>query len=318
MAAAVVDPVSVPTRLGAREVLDLANPLLNLQKLEVPQVSVHQCAERYGSATIRRLFEKLDERKQLANWEEINLADNLIEDDGAEFLSIGLRGNPKCKRLFLPRSGLSAKGFQAMGHLLAENSAIENLILSGNICDAAGVQGEFSDGLAKNKAVKSLCIAACRIGDEGVAAICDKALCVHPTMEHLSLCYNRLEVGAAESLNKALAVNMALRYLDLSGNSLGPEGAEKLIEGLKANKGRLQKLGVAQNVIKLRGAKALAEFFISKEGKNLDYLDLRHNSVTYKGVIEVRKALGLPTEDWEEHWTLLFDKNRRQLFLSAH
>mmetsp|Transcript_34753 Transcript_34753/g.103886 ORF Transcript_34753/g.103886 Transcript_34753/m.103886 type:complete len:320 (-) Transcript_34753:61-1020(-) len=318
MAAAVVaDPVSVPTSLGAREVLDLAGPLLNLQKVENPQVSIHQCSTRYGSQALRSLFEKLVERGTTSSFEEINLADNTIGDEGAAYLQKGLSGNSSLKRLTMPRAGVGAEGFKALGKLLADSPALESLVLSSNICDAAGVEGEFCSGLEKNKSLKSLVLAACRIGDKGVEKLCAGPLRNHPALEHVCLTYNRLEAATAKSVNQVLAVNKKLRYLDLCGNSLGPEGAELLVEGLKANKGHLTQLGLAQNGIRLKGARALCKHFLSAEGSSLVYLDLRHNSVTYRGMVELRDGiLGKPM-DGPEGWMLLFDGDKRQLLINA-
>lgn len=316
--AIVADPISVPTSLGSREVLDLANPVLNLQKVENPQASIHQCTKRYGPQAIRSLFEKLAERGAVARFEVVDLSDNEIGDEGAAYLQKGLSGSASLKKLILPRTGMGADGFHALGPLLASSAGLEHLVLSSNICDADGTNGEFSKGLAENKSLKSLVLAACRLGDKGVEHLCDGPLRSHPALEHVCLTYNRLEVDAAKSVNGMLAMNQALRYLDLCGNSLGPEGAELLVEGLKANKGRLQKLGLAQNGIRLKGARALSSHFMSEEGASLTYLDLRHNSVTYRGMAELRDGiLGKPM-DGPEGWLLLFDGGERQLLLNAH
>jgi len=318
-AAAVVDMVSVPTSAGTREQIDLASPVLNFQKLSHPQVSVNACSQKYGSQAIRSLFEKLAERGKSCGYEELNLSDNRIGDEGCAYLQAGLSGNENIKRLLMPRAGVGTKGFQALGPLLASTPALEMVVLSGNRCDADGVGGEFSKGLEKNKTLRSLFLAECRLGDQGVANLCNGPLRAHPALEHISLNYNRLEVASVSSLCKVLATNQALRYLDLCGNSIGAEGAEALVEGLRANKGRLQKLGVAQNCMGLKGTKALAVHFQSKEGAALDFLDLRHNLTTYRGMVEVRAMLGQPMSDDPTEgpgWLLLFGE--RQLCLNAH
>jgi len=316
-AAAVADPVSVPTSLGAREVLDLASPVLDLQKIESPQVSLHQCASRYGAQAIRSLFEKLVEKGATAKYEEINLSDNTIGDEGAAFLQKGLSGNTCLKTLTMPRAGVGAEGFKSIGQLVAASPKLESLVLSSNICDAEGMEGEFCKGLEKNKSLRSLVLSACRLGDKGVEHLCAGPLKSHPALEHVCLTYNRLESAVAKSVNQVLAANKTLKYLDLCGNSLGPEGAEQLAEGLKANKS-LQQLGLAQNGIRQKGATALCKHFLSKEGSSLVYLDLRHNNVTYRGMVQLRNGiLGKPMEG-EEGWMLLFDGNKRQLLINAH
>jgi len=313
-AAAVAQPVSVPTSLGAREVFDLASPVLDLQRIENPQASLHQCASRFGAQAVRSLFEKLEEKGSVSTFEEINLSDNSIGDEGAAFLLKGLSGNKSLKVLTMPRADVGTQGVKAIGQLLGESPALESLVLSSNICDAAGMEGEFSKGLQKNKSLKSLVLAACRLGDKGVEHLCG-ALGQHPTLEHVCLTYNRLEAATAKSVNQMLAVNKSLKYLDLCGNSLGPEGAELLVEGLKANKGRVEQLGLSTNGIRLKGARALCKHFLAPEGSSLVFLDLRHNNVTYRGLVELRDGLLGKPMDGPEGWMLLFGK--RQLLINC-
>ena len=45
------------------------------------------------------------------------------------------------------------------------------LVLSSNLADPAGVEGSFTTGLAKNKSLKSLCLAACRLQNKGPTAL---------------------------------------------------------------------------------------------------------------------------------------------------
>jgi len=316
MAVTAIDPVVVPSGAGSREPLDLGAKALNLQILENPQVSIHQCAVRFGSQTVRSVFEKLAERGRPSSFEEINLADNLINDEGAQFLADGLAGNKSLKRLILARTGIATKGFQSLGPLLAQSPSLDDLVLSGNLCDAAGVQGAFCEGLQKNTSLKSLYIAACRLGDTGVKALCDGPLKNHSSLLHVSLAYNRLNASVVPSINAALASNKVIQYLDLSGNSLAADGAVELAKGLKANK-TLQKLSVAQNCIRAQGAKPLCDHFSSPEGAGLVFLDLRHNSVGYAGVAEIRAKLGRPI-DSDEHndgWLMVFGE--RQLYVSG-
>lgn len=313
----VIMPVSLPTNAGTRETLDLGYPVLNLQKLEDPKVSIHQCAQKYGSQAIRSIFEKLEERSATSVFEEINLSDNIIGDEGAKFLKEGLSGNGKLKRLLLPRTQIRTEGFQSIGGLIGKSPSLEMVILSGNLGDAAGVDGEFKTGLSKNKSLKSLCLAACRLGDQGVTTLCDGPLKTHPSLEHVSLNYNRLQNAVCEGIVKMLSVNQTLEYLDLCGNSIGPEGAEELVKGLTANKGKLRRLGLGQNEIRLRGAKALSTYFMSPQGKTLEFLDLRHNRVTFPGVIEIRTMLKKPLDDDDHNKGWMINFGERQLMLNA-
>ncbi|CAE8718929.1 unnamed protein product, partial [Polarella glacialis] len=153
-AADVAIPVHVPTGAGTRELIDLGNPVLKLQKLDNPQVSLNQLGQRYGAQALRSIFEKLTERGLPTTFEEIDLSDNLIGDEGALYLKQGLSESATLKRLIAPRSGIRSEGFASIGGLIATTPNLEMLVLSSNLADAAGVAGEFSSGLSKNKSLR--------------------------------------------------------------------------------------------------------------------------------------------------------------------
>lgn len=310
-------PVSLPTSAGTREVLDLADPLLNLQKLDDPKVSIHQCSQKYGPQAIRSIFEKLQERRKEPEFEELNFSDNHIGDEGAECLKDGLKNNLTLKRLLMPRTGLKTRGFQCMGELLQHSSTLEMLVLSSNMADPKGVEGSFMIGLQKNKSLKSLCLAACRLGNQGVGQLCAGPLANHFSLEHVSFSYNRLEDEVCSSVVKMLATNTKLKYLELNGNSLGVAAAEELVKGLQSNK-TLEKLGLAQNSIMQKGATALSKHFVSDKGQNLIYLDLRYNKVGYYGCVDIRKMINKPMEDDEANKGWMINFGERQLMLNAH
>lgn len=320
-AVAPVNPISIPTAIGKREVLDVGTPVLSLQKLEDPQASLHACASRYGSQAVRSIFEKLEQQDGVAAFEELNLSDNNIGDEGADWLMKGLTSTTtsgesvgkNLKVLLMPRTRLGAAGMLSMGKVLGASTTLQNVILSGNLCDAEGVSGDFAAGLTANASIKSLCLASCRLCDEGVKILCDGPLRSHPTLEHVSLQYNRVSPAGAKSVADMIAVNKGLRYIDLSGNSVGPEGAVALVEGLKKNKGRLQRLGIQMNELQPKGVRAFCQLFMSSEGSSLEYLDLRHNGVPYPEMVKLRKEVARPMEG-EEGWMLLFGE--RQLLMN--
>lgn len=311
-----VMPVSVPTSAGTREGLDIGYPVLNLQKLENPQVSIHACKQKYGSDAVRNIFTKLGERGAPAVFEEINLSDVALGDDGAQFLSDGLSGNTSLKTLLMPRAEVRSTGFQAIGQLLGTLPNLEILVLSGNLGDPAS-GGEIDLGLSKNKSLKSICLAACRLQNTGVKKLCDGSLRQHPRLEHISLNYNRLEDEVCASVAQMLAVNSTLEYLELCGNSIGVDGARELLKGLAANAGFLKRLGLAQNNLRLPGSKLMCQYFVSSAGKHLQYLDLRHNITTFQGHLELRKMMNMPYEDDETNKGWMMNFGERQLMLNA-
>jgi len=308
---AAADVVSVSTSLGNRELIAL-DSRLDLQKLESPQVSLFQCAQRFGPQTIRRLFEKIAERQQDSPFEELNLQDNNLGDEGALYLRKGLAGS-RVRRLILLRANVGAAGFAEMGKLLADAPLLEELLLGGNEAGPEALGEDFCAGLAQNASIRSLVLSHNRLCDSGIVSLCKGPLRSHPSLEHIGLSYNRLGVPAIRLLNEVLAKNRELKHLDLGGNSLGEEGAELLVEGLKKNGGRIQKLNVDRNSLQLRGALAFTRFFGSTAGESLVYLDVRHNRIGQRGCVQIRKELGRP----EDGCTLMFDNGDRQLLISG-
>mmetsp|Transcript_106304 Transcript_106304/g.189031 ORF Transcript_106304/g.189031 Transcript_106304/m.189031 type:complete len:366 (+) Transcript_106304:60-1157(+) len=315
--AAPLKPVSLPTSGGTRETVDVGQKVLNLQKIEDPKVSIHQCKQKYGAEAIRSIFTKLEERDAKPVFEEINLSDTALGDDGAKYLADGLKDCKTLKTLLMPRSDVRANGFQAMGAVLPTLPNLEMLIMSGNLADPEGVGGEFRAGLSKNTSLKSLCLAACRLQDKGVQDLCEGPLRSHPKLEHISLNYNRLEDEACSSVAKMLAQNSVLEYLELCGNSISAAGAEQLVKGLKARGCKLKRLGLAQNNLRTEGSKIMCQHFVSAEGQSMMYLDLRHNITGTKGHIEIRKMLNKPydSDDANKGWMINFGE--RQLMLNA-
>merc|ERR1712232_125181 len=114
-----------------------------------PQVSIHQCATKFGAQGVRGIFDKLRKLSSESTFEEINLSDNQIGDEGAKFLAEGLTGNKRLKRLYLARAGIKADGFAPIGDLLADSSSLEEIVLSSNTSGENGLRGAFCDGLAK-------------------------------------------------------------------------------------------------------------------------------------------------------------------------
>jgi len=355
--------VALPTSGGVRKSIDLGANSLNLQPgIEAPNATLNEVGNRHGPQLLASIFQNLSSRGLACSFEEINLSDNYIGDEGAAHLLKGLgadkkprEATPACgetttnllgnffgggntatfqpevieeesvetgqtkscvvKKVFCQRSQIGAAGFGSLGNLLAVNDSIEELVLDNNPCGKMGLAGDFSAGLSTNKTLRSLRLGSCRLGSEGIRPLCDGPLKVHPKLEHLELMYNRIDIVGVKYLNAVWNEWTALRYLDLSANALGPDGAVALAEGLKAGKGQLQKLSVAQNMIKFEGTKALALYFNSPEGRKMEYMDLRFNILSHRGFVEMRKLLGRNMDE-EDSWLLMF--GTRQLFMNAH
>lgn len=225
---------------------------------------------------------------------ELDFSDEALGDEGVQRLVKGLEGNSGLRRLRLHRCYLTPKGFAHVGQLLYEGGRIaasqgsfgkadgqqkaggggyadklELLVLSGNDCSPKGPGRDFCDGLSMIVHLKSLSLAMCNLGDAGVTDFFEvlslrdggaKAACL---LEELDISHNNLGPATARALVSVLGRNEHLRSLSIKANELGPEGADAMAKCLVANKGRLQRLDIAQNGFMLDGARMLLEAFVS-------------------------------------------------------
>merc|ERR1719387_2064338 len=115
-----------------------------------------------------------------SGFEEIILSDNKIGDEGAKWLQEGLMGNTSLKKLLVARCNMKAEAFKYMGKLLGDCPSLEEVVLSSNVAGPKGLDGDFCEGLKKNKNLKSLYLGVCRLSDEGIRSLCQGPLKTHP------------------------------------------------------------------------------------------------------------------------------------------
>ena len=92
-----------------------------------------------------------------------------------------------------------------------------------------GPWGAFCTGLWKCTSLRTLSLAGCYLGDEGIAPLnamlsfrgCDEREEKPAALEELDLARNRIGEAGAGALAVALGLNLGLRTLSLAGNDLG-------------------------------------------------------------------------------------------------
>jgi len=198
-----------------------------------------------------------------------------LGDAGAARLREALTGKVETlKRLNLRRSGLGIEGYQEVGLLVRYNCpALEELVLSGNNAGPAALKGEPAEAINRAKNLRVLELQGCGLTDVGLEPLCevmerfDEALYPVVGIKKLVLGTNRITAAGATRLGKMLSTNKKLEDLDLQDNELGQDGGHELAKGLIANKGRLARLNVSQNTLRVSGARPLFDVFLSKDAK---------------------------------------------------
>ena len=136
----------------------------------------------------------------------LDLANNeMIGDEGAEALCLGLRSNTVLKRLHLPFCNVGAAGARAIAQAICmPTGKLEHLMLTGNRLGAEGLRN-LSDGLRRSKALQVLDVSDNRIsGEVELLAHFAHALTVNKSLTSIKMHYNHIGIEGASVLQPAL------------------------------------------------------------------------------------------------------------------
>ena len=220
----------------------------------------------------------------------LDLAENSIDNEGANSLAQALRVNISLSSLDLAENSIDNEGANSLAQALRVNTSLSSLDLSRNSIGNEGANS-LAQALRVNTSLSSLDLAENSIGYEGANSLA-QALRVNTSLSSLDLAYNSSGNEGANSLAEALRVNTSLSSLDLSRNSIGNEGANSLAQALRVNTS-LSSLGLACNSSGNEGANSLAEAL--RVNTSLSSLDLAWNSIGNEGANSLAQALTVNT-----------------------
>ncbi|CAE7324756.1 NOD2 [Symbiodinium necroappetens] len=196
-----------------------------------------------------------------------------IGDVGVANLTTVLLGKAQhIQGLSLRRVGLGAAGFRE-ARTVAGICGVRSQAAGDNTAGVDGLRGNFCEALDDARCLKVLELRGCGLRDQGLEPLCDvlerfdEALRPVVSVQQLSLSTNHLTAAAARRMARMLATNLKLEELDISDNELREEGGEHLAGGLNANKGRLQRLNISHNLLRVAGARPLLERFMTTDSR---------------------------------------------------
>jgi len=164
----------------------------------------------------------------------LDLSDGKIGDEGASCLAQGLVGSA-VRRLDLSLNSVGARGVGELGTMLAQDSALEILILSqqSNREARAGIP-ELAAGLPGNSRLRELWLGYLKLGNHDAVALAE-GVGANRGLAVLHLGGNRIEVAGSQALAGMLLRNRGLEQLTLDGNPMGDQCIAALAEAVRAN-----------------------------------------------------------------------------------
>nr|XP_020639778.1 ribonuclease inhibitor isoform X2 [Pogona vitticeps] len=297
----------------------LLNPSCKLQKLWLRNCNLTKaCCDNLRSV--------LSSKPSLT---ELHLGDNTLGASGVKVLCQGLL-DPNCQleTLQLEYCGLSADNVEDLTSALRSKSSLKELNLSNNEFGDAAVkqlcQGildskcnlqvlqlencEFTDGicgdlatiLSTKPSLKELCIGENKIGDAGVALLCQGVLNPNCKIQKLWLWECGISAPGCKDLAKIIGTKETLLEMSLIGNDLKDGGVKFLCEGLKDPKTKLQSLWLRECGLTRACCKSLSSALSANSV--LKELHIGGNKLGDEGVIDLCEGVLNPSCNLQSLW----------------
>nr|VDZ49639.1 paraflagellar_rod_component_putative/GeneDB:LmjF.36.4230 [Leishmania donovani] len=206
---------------------------------------------RITATGIQKLFAVL--QKGICLVQEVNIANNNLDEGSVQYITAALRANPRLKTLNINvNPAISPASMQEIAGLTMVNRAppqirsvlplIENNSKDVVVLDFSGKGVTLDDdsvwllaqALRLNSTVRQLNLSHNSFGDTGASYLADY-LADNRTMLELNLSSCTIGNRGAQNLCKALATNQALQSLDLSNNMMDADSLSALPLVLREN-----------------------------------------------------------------------------------
>jgi Ran GTPase-activating protein (RanGAP) involved in mRNA processing and transport len=213
---------------------------------------------------------------------ELDLANNLVGNEGAEVLAANLRDNgSKLQRINIAHNSIGSEGASALAVALALNTTLRCLNLSGNRVAQEGAEA-LAVMVSKNRFLVHLDLSS--NGVQGAVVSMGRSLAQNEALQRLDLGRDHLTAAGFQAVAQSLASNTALRVLDLSGVGLGRSKERDHVEPLAAilHSRFLTHLILSHNDLRDHGATAVAKSLATN--RSLRFLDISGNLVREEGV----------------------------------
>ncbi|XP_053139963.1 ribonuclease inhibitor-like isoform X2 [Hemicordylus capensis] len=260
---------------------------------------------------------------------ELHLGDNNLGPSGLKVLCEGLL-DPNCQlqTLHLEYCELSEEVAEALSSALRTKSCLKELNLSHNSLGDAAVKhlcqalqdancklqslqldncdftvascGDLSAVLSANSSLTELCLGENKIGDAGVALLCQGLLNPNCKIQKLTLWECDITAAGCKDLSNVISTKETLRELNLIGNNIGDQGMDFLCQGLKDPNAKLQSLWLRECGLTTACCKSISSVLCTNS--ILKELHIASNPLKDAGVIELCEGLMSPSCNLQCLW----------------
>lgn len=297
----------------------LMSPSCNLQTLWLRNCNLTKACCASLSAVLRAKPSLID----------LHLGDNKLGTSGVKTLCQGLL-DPNCKLqyLHLGYCEFSAATTEALSSALRTQSSLKELTLSDNKLKDAGVKRlcqalldancklellqlekcgitaasceDLSAVLTAMPSLKELCIGENKIGDAGLAVLCQGVLNPNCKIEKLWLWECAISPTGCKDLSNIISNKESLKEMSLLGNEFKDQGMEVLCQGLKDPKTKLETLWLRECGLTAACCKSVASIFSTKN--SLKDLQIGCNQLEDAGVAQLCEGLMNPNCHLQAIW----------------
>ena len=221
--------------------------------------------------------------------EDLQISYNRLGNEGAKWLSAGIKASITLKKLDIESNGIGDTGAKAIANGLIHNTSLKMLCLNRNVIGCSGAT-EISVALTKNNTLQRLEIDGNKIGESGAMAIA-RSLLHNTSLKALHMDDNAVGRDGAIAIADNVLHNTSLVMLSLCSNGIGLHGTKRILRAIAKNKA-LQKLLISNNrlesEVKVIETKDVQNDF--KENTSLEVLDVS-GSIDQDGALLIANSL---------------------------
>ncbi|XP_065917638.1 protein NLRC3-like [Dysidea avara] len=178
----------------------------------------------------------------ITSLEVLFISFNKLGDNGAIFLSEGIKRSYTLKKLNIQYNDIGATGATAIANSLMQNTSLQELDMDHNVISESGATA-IGLTLTKNSTLTKLEIGNNKIGREGAIAIA-KSLPQNYTLKALYMNNNAIGQDGAIAIAHCLSGNISLMILNLCNNDIDPSRATMIVKMITENR-TMQNLDVS-------------------------------------------------------------------------